>query len=483
MPRSGHHLFEMVLRNTLKEEFGYCEFYETGCCKAFPCNADHHSAARSKALFLQKSHDFDFTDPRIVPGTFRIVQYRSPIPRSLSNYELHLRGGAPDTIRAFRHFLVKEALYFCRFYEKWISDRSSEFFLLSYEQLTGDPVSSLLAFFRHIGMPIDLARVAEGVAKSIGRRGRDNSPFKPADVYSHRYAKAPVLANFEDIVIRNCPGYYPVKYFAPTDSNASLLGLIFNARNAIEQRNYDEGLSFASRAYAQDPDDPTLLSLCKSARVSAGPLPTKAGQPATSSSTIIPRRDIEVVMLTYNEIDMLRYSIPPLSKYFDHFLILDMESTDGTCAFIKEQLGDRARVISYKRELLLEFGYAHARNFAAANSEKQWVFMVDADEVLVDGVTLAGVSADLPVSETMTVTLERRNLQNDGWKLGEPFDPARFTGRIVKKDRLYRPSAKIYWEGYIHEELVKRPQPDAPRAGSFMRLDHLSSFRSPTREI
>jgi len=93
------------------------------------------------------------------------------------------------------------------------------------------------------------------------------------------------------------------------------------------------------------------------------------------------------------------------------------------------------------------------------------------------------VSIDAPIDGISVVALERRNLQNQGWKIGEPFDPARFTGQIVKKERLYRPSGKAYWEGYIHEELVRRFEKDAPRAKSFIRLDHLSSFRSPEREV
>src|SRR5262249_59362059 len=122
MPRSGHHLLEIVLSNILKDKFSYCEFYGKDCCKTIPCNSWRHERSSSGDLFMQKSHDFDFDDPISVAGTYRVVQYRNPVPRSLSNYELHLRNGAQDNVRTFRNFLVNEAWYFHKFYAKWIKE-------------------------------------------------------------------------------------------------------------------------------------------------------------------------------------------------------------------------------------------------------------------------------------------------------------------------------------------------------------------------
>jgi len=51
----------------------------------------------------------------------------------------------------------------------------------------------------------------------------------------------------------------------------------------------------------------------------------------------------------------------------------------------------------------------------------------------------------------------------------------------VSKERLYRPDDKLYWEGYIHEELTRRSAKDCPRAKSRIRLDHLANLRSPER--
>jgi hypothetical protein len=265
MPRSGHHLLEMILKNSLGDKFDYCEFYEDNCCKSIPCKLHGNRLSVKGRLFFQKSHDFDLNDPILIPGVFRVVQYRSPVPRSLSNYELHLRRGFEDNLRTFRRFLVGEALYFCNFYNKWIEKPSSKLFLLSYEELTADPLRALLPFFRYIKFPVNGDQLSAGIAQSVGRRGRHNTPFTPADVLSHRYGKYPVLANFEQIVVSNCPGYFPLRQFSSTAADNSLIGKIFYARKAIQDKDYDIARSMANAAYAEDPEDPALAKLCETA--------------------------------------------------------------------------------------------------------------------------------------------------------------------------------------------------------------------------
>jgi hypothetical protein len=215
---------------------------------------------------MQKSHDFDFDDPISVAETYRVVQYRNPVPRSLSNYELHLQNGFEDTIRTFRNFLVSEAWYFQRFYQKWIEERSPNFLFLTYEDLTSDPLKALFSFFQHVQLPIDPNQISEGVARSVDRRARENVLFVPPEVSSHRYAKYPALANFQEIVIRNCPGYFPLRYFASDDPDNSLIGTIFRAKKAIDAADRELAIALAEAAYAQDRHDPTLVRLCELAR-------------------------------------------------------------------------------------------------------------------------------------------------------------------------------------------------------------------------
>jgi hypothetical protein len=285
MPRSGHHLLEMILKNTLRDAFSYCEFYEKGCCKAIPCTSAAKMATRDSGIFMQKSHDFEFGDPLRVPGTYRVVQYRSPVPRALSNYELHLKTGHPDTVRNFRDFLVMEALYSERFYKKWIANRTAGFFLLGYEELTSDPLKATLEFFTYVGFPVDADRVAEGVAQAVGMRGRDLTAFMYHNVYEHRYAKLPIVANFEDLVNRSCPGYYPVRYFSAKDSASSLIGLLVAAKRAIDAGDRATALACAEAARQQDPEDLALkriLSQAQAIGATGAAAPAGAGADANS---------------------------------------------------------------------------------------------------------------------------------------------------------------------------------------------------------
>jgi hypothetical protein len=267
MPRSGHHLFEVILKNCLGTNFGYCEFYyEPDCCRQIPCGRKANHYASSSRLFLQKSHDFELSDPVEDPGPFRVVQYRSSVLRSLSQYELLLRRGVPDNEREFRHFLVSEAIYFCLFHKKWLSRKDRGFFILTYEELTADPIAALTRFFSHVELEFSASRLRDAVRTSVSLRGRDGTRFVQSQLAKSRYANHPVLANFEDIVIRNCDGYFPMRYFPEAEADKSLIGLIFRAMMALRSGDGAEALSFAEQAQAQDPEDPKLKNLVATTR-------------------------------------------------------------------------------------------------------------------------------------------------------------------------------------------------------------------------
>jgi hypothetical protein len=284
MPRSGHHLLEIIFDHTLKSRFRYCEFYERGCCKSIPCNSKKKLGDNESAIFLQKSHDFEFTDPITIPGTFRIVQYRSPVPRSLSNYELHLKNGNQDTMRGFRDFLVNEAVYFRRFYNKWLARHPTEYWTLSYEELTSHPVKATLDVFNYIGADISAEDVNKGVARAVGSRGREKTPFVPANVYAHRYAGHAVLANFEDLVIRDCPGYYPTRYFpTPAGSRNSLIGMLYTARKAIDDGDHATALSLADAVAKQDPEDRMVKRIRSLAAAGGAAEPVVSPEPADTA--------------------------------------------------------------------------------------------------------------------------------------------------------------------------------------------------------
>jgi hypothetical protein len=266
MPRSGHHLLEVILKNTLKEDFAYCEYYEQDCCKSIPCKS---TKSCGTYVFLQKSHDFDFTDPISIAGTCRIIQYRHPVPRALSNYELYLRNGASDNVETFREFLIDEAWYFSSFYKKWICERKKEFIFVSYEELTGDPYQTMFELLERAKIGFEPTQLVDGISQAIVVRGRDNEKFVAANVRSHRYSNYPVLANFEDIVIQDCPGYFPTRYFSAKDSEKSVIGMVFNAMKEIDRGHYENALELIETAYEHEPANTRLAKLRRTAAEAA----------------------------------------------------------------------------------------------------------------------------------------------------------------------------------------------------------------------
>lgn len=253
MPRSGHHLFEMILHNTLEDRFHYCEFYGDKCCKQIPCRsvADF---SKDGAVFLQKSHDFALSDPTEAENAIRVVQYRAPVPRTLSNYELYLntesfkKSGASDTVEIFKKFLISEAVYFVRFYNKWIRGNDSKFYFLSYERLTGDPYKAIKGFFDFSGLDVPYGAILEGIQKSLPKRGRDGTAYSHNNIYSHRYIDLPELAAFESLIIDHCEGYFPTRQLQATDARSSYIGLSFQAHMSILNDEFDLAATYLEQA-------------------------------------------------------------------------------------------------------------------------------------------------------------------------------------------------------------------------------------------
>jgi hypothetical protein len=74
---------------------------------------------RPTAISCKKSHDFGFRDSAKLNGKY-LIQYRSPIPRLQSNYDLALaRGTVVQSKEAFASFAERDTVYFINFYRKW----------------------------------------------------------------------------------------------------------------------------------------------------------------------------------------------------------------------------------------------------------------------------------------------------------------------------------------------------------------------------
>ena len=157
LPRSGHHfLIEKMIKEYLKNEVLYCEFYPVpDCCMQVPCKKAYSHALNNK-YFLQKSHDFSIEDPYLENYKY-IIQYRHPIPLIQSYYEYELeRTQDVDNKHKFIKFLKTRADYYVGFYNKWINNPPPSSILILYEDLVLNVEKSVSAVIHFItGATVD----------------------------------------------------------------------------------------------------------------------------------------------------------------------------------------------------------------------------------------------------------------------------------------------------------------------------------------
>lgn len=131
-PRSGHHMLVRLLTAYFGPDFGYCDFYGKGdCCRRVPC-------ARAGRVSLTKNHDFDLSVPQVA-GQKYLVQYRDFVPSVISNFELHVLNGNPDTPLSFRRFASLQFDRYRDFAAKWLdSDFGKSQLCIDYADLVRD---------------------------------------------------------------------------------------------------------------------------------------------------------------------------------------------------------------------------------------------------------------------------------------------------------------------------------------------------------
>jgi hypothetical protein len=157
LPRSGHHLLVRMLQLYFGPRFGYCEYYgprrTVVCCDRFPC-------ARGGRISTSKNHDFGFR-AAVPAGLPVIVQIRRPVEALVSEFELHVRNGQPDTAEEFRAFAEHRVDRFRRFHEKWVEAPVEPRVVIWYEALCADPVDTFASAARlFVEEDIDRERAA-----------------------------------------------------------------------------------------------------------------------------------------------------------------------------------------------------------------------------------------------------------------------------------------------------------------------------------
>ena len=203
MPRSGHRFLTECLLHYFGPELHYCSFYRTECCHRIPCKRPHGDG-KANRYFMQKSHDFGFRDSTRLNGKY-LVQYRSPIPRLQSNYDLALsRGSVGPGKGNFEEFALRETEYFINFYRKWVTERRLNAFCVAYEDLIGEQARTLAAVVSFIQGdssidPIALSRaLAEVPVRTKGGEGNVRDPAQ------HAHHDPALFAQLEQRIARAC---------------------------------------------------------------------------------------------------------------------------------------------------------------------------------------------------------------------------------------------------------------------------------------
>jgi len=195
-----------------------------------------------------------------------------------------------------------------------------------------------------------------------------------------------------------------------------------------------------------------------------------------SRPTKIACNSIDVGLIVYNERAIIGSTLAALlAAGFDSFVVLDMQSTDGTVDYIRDILGDQAHIISFPRRSLIEYGYAHARNTCASFSTREWLLFVDADEVLISGVENGSVVIKTQGETAGIYSVTRNNLKHD------PDNGPDGIGiySVETHNRLYKPTFRMGYRGYIHEGIFLSGEPCYKTSGqAALVFDHYSQLKT-----
>jgi len=203
MPRSGHRFLSECLTHYFGPELHYCGFYRPGCCHRIPCKRPHDGGLTNR-YFMQKSHDFGFRDSTRLNGKY-LIQYRSPIPRLQSNYDLAVaRGTAVPSRESFTAFAERETVYFINFYRKWVAAPQLNAFTVAYEDLIEQQERTLTAAIGFItgDSGIDAASLARALAATLV--GGNSGTGGVRDPMQHAFFDPVLFARLEHRVAKEC---------------------------------------------------------------------------------------------------------------------------------------------------------------------------------------------------------------------------------------------------------------------------------------
>lgn len=179
---------------------------------------------------------------------------------------------------------------------------------------------------------------------------------------------------------------------------------------------------------------------------------------------------ISVVVIAKNEAVRIARTLASAADVADELLVVDGGSTDDT---IRISIANKARVVENPWP-----GYAEQRNFGAAAARNDWIFMLDADEVL--SPEIVSFLAEFPASEADESSVYSFT------RIGD------FLGRFLpghdrhKHVRLYNRRCHKYNLTEVHEGLDITPEQVRPGPGIIWHYgfrsisDHVVRFNKYT---
>ncbi len=144
---------------------------------------------------------------------------------------------------------------------------------------------------------------------------------------------------------------------------------------------------------------------------------------------------ISLAMIVRNEADKIARCLSSVRDYVDEIVIVDTGSTDETKAIVS-QFTDRIFDFVWCDD------FSKARQFAFDHATGDWIFWMDADDILIGGEYLRAEVDAMP-AESASMSWKYIYVNNGTVTLEQ------WRERLVRNDGTY------HWEGRVHEVLIR----------------------------
>ena len=195
-PRSGHSLLVHFLFHYFGPDFPYCEFYK--CCNCHPC--------KHGPVVLQKSHDFGLSiNSQALESV--IIQFRSPIPSFISNFEL-TNTSVPRPVERleWEAFAVRSLYAWKSFLEKWaFSHHKLDSIYICYDLLISKQQFEFTRILKFLGVQEPDVDLINDISSSLNvKHRRKVTDFLFFDKEYFQWLEAQVEEIMQELRIPSC---------------------------------------------------------------------------------------------------------------------------------------------------------------------------------------------------------------------------------------------------------------------------------------